>query len=179
MARSIDDIDHAIIACLQHDSRTPSAEIARRVGVAERTVRARIDRLVQDGVVRLVALVSPQALGYTVTADVFLEVELGRVQEVAEHVANFPEVTYVGLTTGDRDISLQMYSESVDSLYTFVTERLNRIPGVLRARTFVIPRIVKSIENWSVPDRPLSAPIKGKEKEKEKEKQSLLSGSDR
>ena len=66
------------------DSRTPSAEIARRVGVAERTVRARIDRLVQDEVVRLVALVSPEALGYTVTADVFLEVELGRVQEVAE-----------------------------------------------------------------------------------------------
>ncbi|HEX7101542.1 MAG TPA: AsnC family transcriptional regulator, partial [Nitrolancea sp.] len=44
MARSIDDIDHAIIACLQADSRTPSAEISRRVGVAERTVRARIDR---------------------------------------------------------------------------------------------------------------------------------------
>ena len=172
MARSIDDIDHAIIACLQRDSRTPSAEIARRVGVAERTVRARIDRLVQDGVVRLVALVSPQALGYTVTADVFLEVELGRVQEVADHIASFSEVSYVGLTTGDRDISLQMYAESVDSLYTFVTERLNRIPGVMRARTFVIPRIVKSIENWSVPDRPLAATAKTKDK------QSLLSSSD-
>jgi Lrp/AsnC family transcriptional regulator for asnA, asnC and gidA len=172
MARSIDDIDHAIIACLQRDSRTPSAEIARRVGVAERTVRARIDRLVQDRVVRLVALVSPQALGYTVTADVFLEVELGRVQEVADHVASFSEVSYVGLTTGDRDISLQMYAESVDALYTFVTERLNRIPGVMRARTFVIPRIVKSIENWSVPDR---SPI---EPTKPKAKQSLLSGSE-
>ncbi len=90
MVRLIDDIDHAIIACLQHDSRTPSAEIARRVGVAERTVRARIDRLVQDGVVRLVALVSPEALGYTVTADVFLEVEIGRVQEVAELVSRVP-----------------------------------------------------------------------------------------
>ncbi len=153
MARLIDDIDHAIITCLQVDSRTPSAEIARRVGVAERTVRARIDRLIQDKVVRLVALVSPEALGYTVTADVFLEVELGRVQEVAEHVAKFPEVAYVGLTTGDRDISLQLYAYSVDSLYSIVTERLNRIPGVLRARTFVIPRIIKSIENWSVPER--------------------------
>lgn len=155
MARLIDDIDHAIITCLQGDSRTPSAEIARRVGVAERTVRARIDRLIQDEVIRLVALVSPQALGYTVTADVFLEVELGRVQQVAEHVSTFPEVAYVGLTTGDRDISLQLYAKSVDSLYSIVTERLNRIPGVLRARTFVIPRIIKSIDDWSIPVLPL------------------------
>jgi len=173
MARLIDDIDHAIIACLQADSRTPSAEIARRVGVAERTVRARIDRLVQDEVVRLVALVSPEALGYTVTADVFLEVELGRVQEVAEHVATFPEVTYVGLTTGDRDISLQLYAQSVDSLYSIVTERLNRIPGVLRARTFVIPRIIKSIENWSIPDRSADGITKGNGTE------ALIAGTDR
>lgn len=151
MTRSIDEIDHAIIACLQVDSRTPSAEIARRVGVAERTVRARIDRLVQDGVIRLIAVVNPQALGYTVTADVFLEVELGRLQEVAEYIATFPEVIYVGLTTGDRDISLQLYASSVDALYEFVTEKLNRISGVLRARTFVIPRIIKSLEHWSLP----------------------------
>lgn len=152
MGRPIDKIDRAIIACLQRDSRTPSAEIARQVGVAERTVRARIDRLVQDRVVRLVAIVNPQALGYTVTADVFLEVELGRVQEVAELVASFPEVSYVGLTTGDRDISLQIFAPSVDQLYAFVTERLNHIPGVLRAKTFVIPRIVKSIDRWSLPE---------------------------
>ena len=171
MARSIDDIDRAIIACLQADSRTPSAEISRRVGVAERTVRARIDRLVQDGVVRLVALVDPVVLGYTVTADVFLEVELGKVQEVAELVAAFPEVSYVGLTTGDRDISLQMYAESVDALYTFVTERLNHISGVLRARTFVIPRIVKSIESWTMPPRPSDNGTP--------EEPTLLSGSNR
>ncbi len=173
MVRLIDDIDHAIITCLQTDSRTPSAEIARRVGVAERTVRARIDRLVQDEVVRLVALVSPEALGYTVTADVFLEAELGRVQEVAELVSKFPEVTYVGLTTGDRDISLQLYAHSVDSLYSIVTERLNRIPGVLRARTFVIPRIIKSIENWSIPERSLDGASRGQEA------QALITSNDR
>ena len=152
MARGIDNIDYAIITCLQRDSRTPSAEIARQVGVAERTVRARIERLVDDGMIRLIAIVNPRALGYTVTADVFLEVEIGRVQQVADTVAAFPDVYYVGMTTGDRDVSLQLYAESVDDLYDFVTEKLNRIPGVLRARTFVVPRIVKSISDWSLPE---------------------------
>lgn len=151
MGRPIDDIDRAIIACLQDDSRTPSAEIARHVGVAERTVRARIDRLVQDDVVRLVGILHPQALGYRVVADVFLEVEIGRIQEVARHVAEIEEVGYVGLTTGDRDISLQLFAPSVDALYDFVTERLNRIPGVLRAKTFVIPRVIKSSHHWKLP----------------------------
>ncbi|HEU5443653.1 MAG TPA: Lrp/AsnC family transcriptional regulator [Steroidobacteraceae bacterium] len=152
MTRGIDSIDYAIITCLQRDSRTPSAEIARQVGVAERTVRSRIDRLVDDGMIRLIAVVNPRALGYSVTADVFLEVEIGKVQQVADTVASFPDVYYVGMTTGDRDVSLQLYAESVDELYDFVTGRLNRIPGVLRARTFVIPRIVKSISDWSLPD---------------------------
>lgn len=151
MGRPIDDIDRAIITCLQRDSRTASAEIARQVGVAERTVRARIDRLVQDDVVRLVAVVNPMQVGYTVIADVFLEVEVGRVQEVAKQVAAIEEVGYVGLTTGDRDISLQLYAPSVDALYDFVTEKLNRIPGVVRAKTFVIPRVIKSIYQWSLP----------------------------
>ncbi|HET7036254.1 MAG TPA: Lrp/AsnC family transcriptional regulator [Thermomicrobiaceae bacterium] len=153
MTRGIDSIDYAIITCLQRDSRTPSAEIARQVGVAERTVRSRIDRLVDDGMIRLIAVVNPRALGYSVTADVFLEVEIGKVQQVADTVASFPDVYYVGMTTGDRDVSLQLYAESVDELYDFVTERLNRIPGVLRARTFVVPRIVKSISDWSLPDQ--------------------------
>lgn len=151
MARSIDHIDRAIIACLQADSRTPSAEIARQVGVAERTVRARIDRLVSDGVLHLVAVLDPKAIGFGVTADVFLEVEIGRVQEVAQTVASLEEVGYVGLTTGDRDISLQLFAPSVDALYDFVTEKLNRIPGVLRAKTFVIPRVVKTVYQWELP----------------------------
>lgn len=153
MGRPIDDVDRAIIACLQQDSRTPSAEIARTVGVAERTVRARIDRLAQDDVIRLVAVVNPRALGYDVIADVFLEVEVGRVQEVARQLAEVEEVGYVGLTTGDRDISLQVYAPSVDVLYDFVTEKLNHIPGVVRARTFVIPRVIKSIYQWALPTR--------------------------
>ena len=153
MARGIDDIDYAIITTLQQNSRIPSAEIARQVGIAERTVRARIERLVDDDVIRLVAVVNPRALGYGVTADVFLEVEIGRVQAIAEMVASFSDVFYVAMSTGDRDISLQLYAETVDELYSFVTDRLNRIPGVLRARTFVVPRVVKTVADWSLPER--------------------------
>ena len=144
MPRSVDDLDRSIIRCLQSDGRLPSAEIARNLAVAERTVRARIERLIADDVIRLVAQLVPATLGFGVTADVFLEVEAGRVQEVANLVARKPEVGYVGLTTGDRDISIQLFAASVESLYEFVTDELGRIPGVVRHKTFIIPKIVKT-----------------------------------
>lgn len=151
MVRQIDEVDRAIISCLQDDSRRPSAEIARSLGIAERTVRARIDRLVQDDVVQLAAIVNPRAVGYSVTADVFLEVELGRVHEVAQQVAQVEEVCYVGLTTGDRDISLQVHAPSVEALYDFVSRKLNQVQGVLRSKTYVIPRVSKQMPDWRLP----------------------------
>ena len=120
--------------------------------MAERTVRSRIERLIADDVIRLVAQVVPSTLGFGVTADVFLEVEAGRVQEVAELVASKPQVGYVGLTTGDRDISIQLHAATVESLYEFVIGELGRIPGVVRHQTFIIPKIVKSHFDFLGPD---------------------------
>ncbi|MCX7623971.1 MAG: Lrp/AsnC family transcriptional regulator [Thermomicrobium sp.] len=151
MVRPIDELDRQIIRLLQEDSRMPSAEIARRLGVAERTVRARINRLVQDGVIKLVAILNPSALGYDVTADIFLEVEPGRLEEVAHQLVQMEEVAYVGLTTGDRDISIQVFVPSVDALYRFITEKLQRIPGVVGTTTYVVPRVLKWLHNWSLP----------------------------
>ncbi len=152
MARYVDDLDRAIVKFLQQDGRMASAEIARRLGVAERTVRARIDRLIADDVISLVARVQPATVGYGVTADVFLEVESGRIQEVARTIAARPEVGYVGLTTGDRDISIQIFAPSVEALYDFVTDDLGRIPGVVRTKTFIIPKVIKT--NFDLVDAP-------------------------
>jgi Lrp/AsnC family transcriptional regulator, regulator for asnA, asnC and gidA len=143
-ARPVDALDRAIIRCLQQDGRTSSAEIARQMNVAERTVRARIDRLISDSVIRVVASIVPATAGYVVTADVFLEVEAGRIHDIATFIASKPEVGYVGLTTGDRDISIQIHARSVEALYDFVTNELGMIPGVVRTNTFIIPKIIKT-----------------------------------
>jgi Lrp/AsnC family transcriptional regulator, regulator for asnA, asnC and gidA len=152
MTRVVDDLDRAIIQRLQRDGRMSSAEIARQLSVAERTVRARIDRLVSDNVIRLVATVVPPTVGFAVTADVFLEIEAGRVQEIAHQIAARPEVGYVGLSTGDRDISIQIHARSVEQLYDFVSNELGNMSGVVRTNTFIIPKIIKSHFDFVGPD---------------------------
>ena len=80
----IDKIDVKIVNLLLGDGRMPASEIARRMGdISERAVRYRIDRMIEEGVIYVSAIVSPQAFGFDTRADVWLEVESDKILEVA------------------------------------------------------------------------------------------------
>lgn len=152
MGHRIDETDRAIVSLLQEDGRMSSAEIARRIeGISERVVRYRIDRLIQDGVVRVSALVNPKALGLPVMGDISLEVESGRVQEVAQRVAEFECVSYVACSMGESDISLQVNARDSDEVYRFATEVLGRLPGIRKTTTLILPLKLKDVYDWQIP----------------------------
>ncbi len=132
----------------------PAAEIARRIGegVSERVVRYRIQRLINKGVIQLTAVVRPQALGYNIFADVWLEVESDHIMEVARTLAKYPNVTYVASAIGEADVSIQIVAHNTDEVYRFVTEVVRRIPGVRKTTTSIVPMILKDIYQWRIPE---------------------------
>ncbi len=147
-----DKIDLEIINLLMEDGRMPSAEIARRIGgITERTVRYRINRLVAAGIIRVSAIVNPRALGYSVVADVFIEVAAGRIMEVAKQLAACEQVSYVSCSIGERDVSIQVVACSNEEVYTFVTDTIGKIPGVLKTVTSIVPVTVKDVYQWRIP----------------------------
>jgi Lrp/AsnC family transcriptional regulator for asnA, asnC and gidA len=149
---TLDRIDREIIRLLNKDGRMPNAEIARRLGgVSPRTISHRVEGLIVRGIITVKALVNPVALGYGVLADVFIEVEPGRVREVAETVVRFPQVSYVACATGECDVSISLRVRSNEELFEFVTEQLGRIPGVRRTQTHLLPVKLKDIDTW-LPD---------------------------
>lgn len=129
----------------------PAQAIARQLDLSERTIRNRLNRLLADEIISISANINKRALGYSVTADIFCEVESSRVTEVAEKIAGLAEVGYVACSLGDQDISVQVYARSNQELYEIVERKLARIPGVIRTRTVVVPRILKSVWQWEVP----------------------------
>lgn len=150
---NLDHTDRAIITLLNEDGRMSSAEIARRLGnVPSRTVSYRIESLIERGIIAVRAIVNPPALGYNVLADVFLEVEPGRVRAVAEEVASFPEVSYVACATGDSDVSITVRVRNNEELFDFVTDQLAGIPGVRRTHTYLLPVMLKDIDTWLPPE---------------------------
>lgn len=149
----LDRTDWEIITLLNKDGRMPSAEIARRLGnVSARTVTNRIEALTKKGIINVRAIVNPDMVGYRVMADVFIEVEPGRVREVAEQVAGFPQVSYVACATGDSDVSISLRVRNIEELFEFVTEKLGKIPGVRRTQSYLLPLKIKDFDTWLPPN---------------------------
>ena len=145
----LDSTDWEIIALLNQDGRMTSAEIARTLGdISPRTVSNRVESLVERGVINIRAVINPEAIGYGVLADVFIEVEPGRVREVAETVATFPQVSYVACATGDCDVSVSLRVRSNAELFDFVSDRIGKIPGVRRTQTHLLPVKIKDLDTW-------------------------------
>ena len=148
-----DRTDWEIITLLNEDGRMPSAEIARRLGnVSARTVTNRIEALTREGIINIRAIVNPETVGYGVMADVFIEVEPGRVREVAEVVAGFPQVSYVACATGDTDVSITLRVRNIEELFNFVNEKLGKIPGVRRTQSYLLPLKLKDLDTWLPPN---------------------------
>lgn len=152
MSYQPDATDRTIVDLLIEDGRMSSADIARRLGnLTERSVRNRLERLQTEGIIRVSAVVNPKALGLTVTADVFLEVEPGRIMAVARKMAEFDCVTYVACSTGERDVSIQIVAKSNEELYRFVTEIVASVPGVRKTTTVLLPLVLKDVYQWAIP----------------------------
>lgn len=159
----IDTIDLKIVDWLMEDGRLPSAEIARRIGgISERSVRYRIERMVSQGIIRISAIPDPRALGFSVIADVSIEVEPGDVLQVARKLAEYACVSYVGCATGQRDVSVQIVAHDNAELYTFVTEVVGKVPGVRKTTTSIIPIVLKDVYQWHIPASVCMADKRGK-----------------
>ncbi len=149
--KSFDNLDYEIIRALHADARATASEIARLTQANERTIRKRIDRLVQQGVIRLSAILDPHAFGYITAADVFLEVEPAQEEKVTKALMQMPEVTYVAYGQGTNDISIEARFKDNEALRDFIRRTLPGLRGVKVTRYALVPRILRNIDEWLPP----------------------------
>jgi Lrp/AsnC family transcriptional regulator, regulator for asnA, asnC and gidA len=145
---TLDDLDKAIIKCLQQDGRRPYAQIGRELQVPEATVRQRAERLVQRGVVQIVGVTDPLAMGFQEPALIGLKVDPARLDEISERIAELEEVTYLVVTAGRFDMVSEIVCADSEDLLRFLTERLAKIDGIRLTETMVELRIVKESYQW-------------------------------
>ncbi|MFQ6077159.1 MAG: Lrp/AsnC family transcriptional regulator [Candidatus Bathyarchaeia archaeon] len=151
MSRPIDYLDREIIAILQRDGRTTNTEMARQLGVAEGTIRRRMDRLIDEGVVKIAAVTEPYKVGMGVVALINLDVELPSLEEVAEKLVQMQCVRVVAYTTGSHDILVEALFPSQEDLLEFLKDKLGRIPGIRKTQTSIVLRLLKRSYEWELP----------------------------
>ncbi|HYG93290.1 MAG TPA: Lrp/AsnC family transcriptional regulator [Nocardioides sp.] len=148
-APSLDPVSKAIIEELQQDGRRSYAAIAKVVGLSEAAVRQRVQRLVDTGVMQIVAVTDPMQLGFARQAMVGVRVS-GPVPAVADAIAELEAVDYVVVTAGSFDILVEVVAESDTDLLEIVSHRIRTVPGVISTETFMYLGLRKQTYSWGV-----------------------------
>ncbi len=143
----LDEISQAIIAELQRDGRRPYAAIGKAVGLSETAVRQRVQRLVETGVVQIVAVTDPRRVGLTRQAMIGIRAE-GDLQRVADALAAMPEVVYVVITAGAFDILTEVLCEDDEQLLGILNDQIRTLPGVVGTETFVYLKVRKQLSTY-------------------------------
>ncbi|MBM0256778.1 Lrp/AsnC family transcriptional regulator [Micromonospora sp. 4G55] len=142
----LDDVAKQIIEQLQEDGRRPYATIGKAVGLSEAAVRQRVQRLLDAGVMQIVAVTDPLQLGFPRQAMIGLRTD-GDLETVADRLAEFEEIDYVVITAGSFDLLAEVVCRN-DAHLLEILQKLRAVPGVLATEAFVYLKLRKQTYSW-------------------------------
>ena len=142
----LDEISKRIIEELQADGRKPYAAIGKAVGLSEAAVRQRVQRLLDAGVIQIVAVTDPLTLGFPRQAMIGIKCE-GDLETVADKLSSIDEIDYVVLTAGSLDIMVEVVCEGDNHLLE-ILGKIRAIPTVRATETFVYLKLRKQTYSW-------------------------------
>ncbi len=143
----LDEMSKAIIEKLQQDGRRSYAGIGKSVGLSEAAVRQRVQRLVDSGVMQIVAVTDPMQMGFTRQAMIGIRCQ-GDTTKIAERLALIDSVAYVVLTAGSFDIITEVVCSDDEELLEMLNTEIRAVPGVVTTETLVYLKLVKQQYNW-------------------------------
>lgn len=146
----LDEIDRRIVKILQADGRRPNTEIARELHLSETTVRKRVAQLVSRGLINIVAVPTPRAVGMNLSAIIGISVILPQLRAVSEELKRQREVRYVGVSTGRYDIIVEAFFFNQRHFLDFISNRLGKMDGITGLETSVILDVVKFSYEWEI-----------------------------
>jgi Lrp/AsnC family transcriptional regulator, regulator for asnA, asnC and gidA len=147
----VDGVDRQIIRLLQGDGRLSNTEIGRALGLTETTIRKRIARLLEDELVKIVAVPTPEAVGMTTSAIIGISVQLVNLREVSDRLVACPEVRYIGLSTGRYDVIIEAFFNDHEHLLEFISTTLGGMEGITSVETSLILKVPKFSYEWEIP----------------------------
>ncbi len=143
----LDDTDKAIIRHLQVDGRMPYSKLGPAVGLSQAAARQRVQRLVDRGVMQVVAVTDPAMLGFAVQAMIGITVT-GDVRVVSEKLGVLDEVEYVVITAGRFDVLAEVVCADTRSLLDLVNDRVRTVDGVHGVEIFAYLALTKQTYTW-------------------------------
>lgn len=145
----IDAVDQSIIDRLKEDAGATNRALAAELGVAEQTVAARIRRLEDADLLRVLALVDAKAVGYRLFLIVGVQVAGRSPGDVAAELAGFPFVTAVSSCLGGFELLVSLYARDEQDLFEILERKIGAIRGVEDLESFLVLERVHHRSDWA------------------------------
>ncbi len=140
----MDELDLVLIRELESDGRQTNTDLARKIGTSKATARRKLKKLLDDDIIKVVAVANPPALGYKTVATMGINVRPGDVDTVADKLASYDNVHFVIVSTGRYDIIAWMMFKEPEDLSDFLRTELGSIKGLVSVETMINLKIIKA-----------------------------------
>ncbi|MCQ6268371.1 Lrp/AsnC family transcriptional regulator [Fictibacillus sp. WQ 8-8] len=144
----IDDVDKQIIQFLQIDGRKSYTDISEELGITVGTVRNRVQRLMENDILKIVGVVDPFKTGTATVAMLGLRVRLSKLENVISELVKIPSIRFVAASTGSFDLFAEIITSSNEELYRIFTNELSKIDGIESNESSMILKIHKQSYDW-------------------------------
>lgn len=147
MEREIDELDAKIIRFLQRDGRMPYIQIARQLDVTEPTVRTRVQRMLKEDVIQIIAQGNPIKLGFNLAGNLKIRVDFKHMDHIISELRKIKEIWYVATLTGASDLDVEFIVTSMEALKDLIF-RVNNIEGIKSTESSLIMSVEKENFEW-------------------------------
>ena len=141
--KALDSVDCQMIQLLQKDGRIPNTEIAKNIGISEATVRTRLNRLIEEKYIQIVAVSDPIKLGFDIVGNIRIHVEIKKMAKIIRELKKLKPLWFIVQTTGGTGIDTEFVVKSLDELNELIFEKINRIDGIIKTETSLFLKYIK------------------------------------
>ena len=144
----LDQVDCQMIELLQKDGRIANTDIAREIGLSEATVRTRLNRLIKEEFIQIVAVSNPIKLGFKIVGNIRIHVEIKKMNKIITELEKLKPLWFIVQTTGGTGIDTEFVVKSLDELNELIFEKINKIDGIKRTETSLFLKYIKRQYDW-------------------------------
>ena len=146
--KALDPVDCQMIQLLQKDGRISNTEIAKNIGISEATVRTRLNRLIEEQFIQIVAVSDPIKLGFDIVGNIRIHVEIKKMEKIIKELRKLKPLWFIVQTTGGTGIDTEFVVKSLDELNELIFEKINKIDGIIKTETSLFLKYIKRQYDW-------------------------------
>jgi Lrp/AsnC family transcriptional regulator, regulator for asnA, asnC and gidA len=136
-ASQLDELDYRLIDELVKDGRPSSSTLARKIGVSKPTISRRINYLLKNDIIKILAIPDPTKIGYSANAYLLIRANINEIPRICDELSELSEVHQVMTLLNGYSILVGVYSTNTDTLHDFLTTKLANIHGILSIETLL------------------------------------------